>query len=120
MAILVAFIYGFSRRSSLTIGNFWVLLVRGIWILLPKISFVIALVLVSQGTPQTFGGPVTVLLLPRRERLEWQSRYYAVDFSCLAASQIAIKMLGTNGGGFRHANRRIPMKTRRGCRILSR
>ena len=107
MAVLVAFIYGFSRRSTLTIGNFWVLLLRGIWILLP-ISFVIALVLVSQGTPQTFGGPVTVPILnPVND-----SNGNLVTTQSLslgpAASQIAIKMLGTNGGGFFNANSAHP------------
>jgi K+-transporting ATPase ATPase A chain len=107
MAILVAFIYGFSRRSSLTIGNFWVLLVRGIWILLP-ISFVIALVLVSQGTPQTFGGPVTVPLLnPVNDSSGNLVTAQSISLGP-AASQIAIKMLGTNGGGFFNANSAHP------------
>ncbi len=67
MSILVALIYAFSRRSMSTIGNFWVLLVRSVMILLP-ISLIIALVLVSQGVPQTFGGPVTVPLLDPVQR----------------------------------------------------
>ncbi len=62
MAVLIAFIYGFSRRSATTIGNFWVLLIRSVMILLP-ICIIIALVLVSQGTVQSFSGPVTVPLL---------------------------------------------------------
>ncbi len=107
MAVLVAFIYGFSRRSTLTIGNFWVLLVRGIWILLP-ISFVIALVLVSQGTPQTFGGPVTVPLLnPTNDSNGNLVTTQSISLGP-AASQIAIKMLGTNGGGFFNANSAHP------------
>ncbi|MFZ1902869.1 MAG: potassium-transporting ATPase subunit KdpA, partial [Methanoregula sp.] len=107
MAVLVAFIYGFSRRSTLTIGNFWVLLVRGIWILLP-ISFVIALVLVSQGTPQTFGGPVTVPLLnPVNDSNGNLVTTQSISLGP-AASQIAIKMLGTNGGGFFNANSAHP------------
>ncbi|MDD1688084.1 MAG: potassium-transporting ATPase subunit KdpA [Methanoregula sp.] len=61
MAVLIAFIYGFSRRSATTIGNFWVLLVRSVIILLP-FCVIIALVLVSQGTVQSFSGPVTVPL----------------------------------------------------------
>jgi len=107
MAVLVAFIYGFSRRSSLTIGNFWVLLVRGIWILLP-ISFVIALVLVSQGTPQTLGGPVTVPLInPVNDSNGNLVTTQSISLGP-AASQIAIKMLGTNGGGFFNANSAHP------------
>ena len=59
MAVLIALIYGLSRRSTEEIGNFWVLLVRSVMILLP-LSAIIALLLVSQGAVQTFHGPVTV------------------------------------------------------------
>ena len=62
MAVLIAFIYGFSRKSAMTIGNFWVLLIRSIMILLP-FCVIISLVLVSQGTVQSFSGPVTIPLL---------------------------------------------------------
>ena len=62
MAVLIALVYAFSRKSTDKIGNFWVLLVRSVMILLP-IAFIIALVLVSQGSPQTFNGPVTIPLL---------------------------------------------------------
>ncbi len=62
LAVLIALIYAFMRKSQSTIGNFWVLLVRSVMILLP-LAFIISLVLVSQGTPQTFSGPVTVPLL---------------------------------------------------------
>jgi K+-transporting ATPase KdpC subunit len=55
MAVLIAFIYGFSRKSAKTIGNFWVLLIRSVMILLP-FCIIIALILVSQGTVQTFKG----------------------------------------------------------------
>ena len=119
MAILVAFIYGFSRRSSLTIGNFWVLLVRGIWILLP-ISFVIALVLVSQGTPQTFGGPVTVPLL---NPVNDSNGNLVTTQSISLAPRLRrspSRCLGQMAAGSLMPIRRIPMKTRRGCRILSR
>src|SRR5205823_8247045 len=55
MAVLVAMIRGFARRSSATVGNFWVDLTRTtLYILLP-VSFVLALILVSQGVVQTFG-----------------------------------------------------------------
>ena len=62
LAVLVGLTYGLSRRSASTIGNFWVLLIRSVMILLP-ISIIIALILVSQGTVQTLSGPVTVPLL---------------------------------------------------------
>ena len=62
MAVLIALIYGLSRKSTDKIGNFWVLLTRSIIILLP-ICLIISVILVSQGTIQTFNGPVTVPLL---------------------------------------------------------
>ncbi|MGD1004873.1 MAG: potassium-transporting ATPase subunit KdpA [Methanoregulaceae archaeon] len=109
MAVLIAFIYGFSRRSGTTIGNFWVLLVRSVMILLP-ISFIIALVLVSQGTVQTFGGPVTVPLLnPVNDSSGNLVTTQTIPLGP-AASQIAIKHLGTNGGGFFNANSAHPLE----------
>lgn len=109
LTVLVALAYGFSRKSATTIGNFWVLLVRSVLILLP-ISMIIALILVSQGTVQTFAGPVTVPLL---------DPYPAADGTLVAsqniplgpaASQIAIKHLGVNGGGFFNANSAHPFE----------
>jgi K+-transporting ATPase ATPase A chain len=109
MAVLIAFIYGFSRKSGATIGNFWVLLVRSVMILLP-ISFIIALVLVSQGTPQTFGGPVTVPLLnPVNDSSGNLVTTQTIPLGPVA-SQIAIKQLGTNGGGFYNANSAHPLE----------
>jgi K+-transporting ATPase ATPase A chain len=109
MAVLIAFIYGFSRRSGATIGNFWVLLVRSVMILLP-VSFIIALVLVSQGTVQTFGGPVTVPLLdPVKDSTGALVTTQTIPLGP-AASQIAIKHLGTNGGGFFNANSAHPLE----------
>jgi len=109
MVVLIAFVYGFTRRSGRTIGNFWVLLLRSIWILLP-ISFAIALLLVSQGTPQTFGGPVTVPLLnPANDTSGNTITTQSISLGP-AASQIAIKMLGTNGGGFFNANSAHPFE----------
>ena len=110
MAVLIAFIYGFSRRSGTTIGNFWVLLIRSVMILLP-FCVIIALILVSQGTVQTFNGPVTVPLLDPVSR---QSPEHLVSTQTIplgpAASQIAIKQLGTNGGGFFNANSAHPFE----------
>lgn len=109
MAVLIAFIHGFSRRSASTIGNFWVLIIRSVMILLP-ISFIIALVLVSQGTVQTFGGPVTVPLLdPVADRSGVLITTQVIPLGP-AASQIAIKQLGTNGGGFFNANSAHPFE----------
>jgi potassium-transporting ATPase potassium-binding subunit len=109
LAILAGLAYGFSRRSASTIGNFWVLLVRSVLILLP-LSIIIALVLVSQETVQTLAGPVTVPLL---------DPFTAADGTLVttqtiplgpAASQIAIKQLGVNGGGFFNTNSAHPFE----------
>jgi potassium-transporting ATPase potassium-binding subunit len=109
MAVLIAFIYGFSRRSGTTIGNFWVLLIRSVMILLP-VCIIIALVLVSQGTVQSFGGPVTVPLLdPVRDSTGTLVTTQSIPLGP-AASQIAIKQLGTNGGGFFNANSAHPFE----------
>jgi len=109
MAVLVGLIYGFSRKSASTIGNFWVLLIRSVMILLP-LSTIIALVLVSQGTVQTFAGPVTVPLLdPVKDAGGALVTTQTIPLGP-AASQIAIKVLGTNGGGFFSANSAHPFE----------
>jgi K+-transporting ATPase ATPase A chain len=109
MAVLIAFIYGFSRRSATTIGNFWVLLIRSVMILLP-FCVIISLVLVSQGTVQTLSGPVTVPLLdPVRDSTDALITTQSIPLGP-AASQIAIKVLGTNGGGFFNANSAHPFE----------
>jgi K+-transporting ATPase ATPase A chain len=109
MAVLVALVLALSRRPGSTIGNFWVLLVRSVLILLP-IAGILALLLVSQGVVQTFAGPVSVPLLdpisgPSGEIVAAQ----AIPLGP-AASQVAIKMLGTNGGGFFNANSAHPLE----------
>ena len=109
LAVLVALIYAFMRRSGTTIGNFWVLLVRSVMLLIP-LCLVISLVLVSQGTPQTFGGPVTVPLLnPVNDSSGNLVTTQTIPLGPVA-SQIAIKMLGTNGGGFYNANSAHPLE----------
>ena len=109
IAVLIALIYAFMRRSATTIGNFWVLLVRSVMILIP-ICLVISMVLVSQGTPQTFGGPVTVPLLdPVKDSTGALVTSQTIPLGPVA-SQIAIKMLGTNGGGYYNANSAHPLE----------
>jgi K+-transporting ATPase ATPase A chain len=110
MAVLVALIRGLRARSAQTIGNFWADLTRStLYILLP-LAIVLAVILVSQGVIQNFstyqpvallqptldanGAAVTKLLLPMGP----------------AASQIAIKQLGTNGGGFFNVNSAHPFE----------
>ena len=109
MAVLIALILAFSRRSGTTIGNFWVLLIRSVMILLP-ICLAIALVLVWQGVPQTFSGPVTVPLLnPVNDSNGNPVTTQTIPLGPVA-SQIAIKQLGTNGGGFYNANSAHPLE----------
>jgi len=106
MAVLVAMIRGFQRTHADGIGNFWADLTRGtLYILLP-LSFLIALVLVGQGVVQTFKPYQTVPLVEQvSTATEQATQTLAVG---PAASQIAIKQLGTNGGGFFNANSAHP------------
>ena len=130
MASLVALIRGLSRRSAQTIGNFWVDLVRStLYILLPM-SFVLAIVLVSQGVVQTFSPYQNVPLL---QATNYEQPKLGEDGQPLkdadgkpimetvgvteqtlpmgpVASQIAIKQLGTNGGGFFNVNSAHPFE----------
>jgi len=104
MAVLVAMIRGFQRAHADSIGNFWADLTRGtLYILLP-LSLVLALVLAGQGVVQTFKPYQTVPLV---EQAENTTQTLAVG---PAASQIAIKQLGTNGGGFFNANSAHPFE----------
>ena len=110
MAVLVALIRGLVRRKAHTIGNFWVDLVRTtLYILLP-LSLVLALVLVSQGVVQTFDEYRTVPLLEATADAEGNPVTGQTLAVGPAASQIAIKQLGTNGGGFFNVNSAHPFE----------
>ncbi len=99
IAIAFALIRGFARREAKGIGNFWADMTRiTLYILLP-ISVVYALVLVALGIPQTLAGSVTATTM------EGATQVISLG---PVASQIAIKMLGTNGGGFFNANAAHP------------
>jgi len=99
IAVAIALIRGFARHNSKTIGNFWVDLTRcTLYVLLP-ISIVAALFFVGQGSIQNFQGPVAV------QTVEGGSQ--TIEQGPLA-SQLAIKMLGTNGGGYFNANSAHP------------
>jgi potassium-transporting ATPase potassium-binding subunit len=101
IALAVALIRGFSRASVRTIGNFWVDVTRcTLYVLLP-ICVVYTLFLVWQGMPQTLGAYVDATTL------EGAKQTIAVG---PVASQVAIKMLGTNGGGFFNANAAHPFE----------
>ena len=130
MAILVALIRGLARRSATTIGNFWTDLVRStLYILLP-LALLLSLLLVSQGVVQTFvpyqttrmlqpasyAKPVTdakgqpVLDEQGQPKTEPETATEQVLAVGPAASQIAIKQLGTNGGGFFNVNSAHPLE----------
>jgi potassium-transporting ATPase potassium-binding subunit len=110
MAILVAFIRGFTRRMTRNLGNFWVDLTRStLYILLP-LAIVLSVVLVSQGVVQTFSPYATANLTqaeagPNNTTITTQTIPVGP-----AASQIAIKQLGTNGGGFFNTNSAHPLE----------
>ena len=130
MAILLPLIRAFARQKVDTVGNFWVDLTRStLYILLP-LSLILALVLVSQGVVQTFSAYHTVPLVesveydtpkldaagqpvkdaqgnPVTEKATQKEQVIAVG---PAASQIAIKQLGTNGGGFFNVNSAHPFE----------
>ena len=109
MAVLIAFIYGFSRKSATTIGNFWVLLIRSVFILLP-FCVIISLILVSQGTVQSFSGPVTVPLLdPVRDSTGALITTQSIPLGP-AASQIAIKASWHKWGRFLQYQFRSPIR----------
>ena len=99
IAVAVAMIRGFARHTAKTIGNFWVDVTRcTLYVLLP-ICVIATLLFVYQGCIQNFKGPVTATTLEGASQVIEQGPL---------ASQLAIKMLGTNGGGFFNANSSHP------------
>ena len=114
MALAIAFVRGIARREMKTLGNFWVDLTRGIlWVLLP-ISVVLAVALASQGVVQNFKPYDTVKMVESQRVVGSDGKMTIVTTQTIAqgpvASQEAIKMLGTNGGGFFNANSAHPFE----------
>jgi len=130
MTILVALTRGLARRNAQTIGNFWADLTRSMLYILLPLSLVLAVALVSQGVVQTFGAYETASLTqpvrydkpvmdangqsvldelgkPQTESATATEQVLAVG---PAASQVAIKQLGTNGGGFFNVNSAHPFE----------
>jgi K+-transporting ATPase ATPase A chain len=105
MAVLAAVIRGFARRDTDRLGNFWVDLTRTLLYILLPLSVIGALLLVSQGVVQTFTGSVTLTTLHGFEQVLALGP---------VASQIAIKQLGTNGGGFFNVNSTFPFENATG------
>jgi potassium-transporting ATPase potassium-binding subunit len=101
IAVAIALIRGFARRNAETVGNFWADMVRAtLYVLLP-VCAVASLFLISQGVPQTLEGPVWAATLEGRHQLIARGP---------VASQIAIKMLSSDGGGFFNANSAHPFE----------
>ncbi len=110
MAVLALFIRGIARHSAKTLGNFWVDMTRStLYILLP-LSIILALVLVSQGSVQNFSPYASVQLVQPTNASDSASTKVTEQVIAMgpAASQIAIKQLGTNGGGFFNVNSAHP------------
>jgi len=110
MATLTAFIRGFTRHSTNLLGNFWVDLVRSVYYVLLPLSVCVAFLLVSQGAVQTFDKyvvyhPVETVISAKGETVSAPTIALGP-----AASQIAIKQLGTNGGGFFNVNSAHPLE----------
>jgi K+-transporting ATPase ATPase A chain len=105
LAVLAAFIRGLTRNESRDVGNFWVDLTRSVTRILLPLSVILALILVSQGVVQNLSGFSTI------ETLEGGTQ---VIPGGPAASQVAIKQLGTNGGGFFNVNSAHPLENPNG------
>jgi K+-transporting ATPase ATPase A chain len=110
MAVLIALIRGLARRSTQTIGNFWVDLTRGVLYVLLPLATMLAVALVSQGVVQTLRPAQTVPLLQPTVDAQGQPVTEQILALGPAASQVAIKQLGTNGGGFFGANSSHPLE----------
>ncbi|HEY9165825.1 MAG TPA: potassium-transporting ATPase subunit KdpA [Candidatus Kryptonia bacterium] len=108
IAVLVLFIRGLVRHSSKVLGNFWVDLTRSVLYVLLPLSIILALLLVSQGTVQTFSSYATANFVQPAADTSGAKVAEQVIAVGPAASQIAIKQLGTNGGGFFNVNSAHP------------
>lgn len=101
IAVLLALTRGIARKTTSTIGNFWADLTRSVVYILLPLSIILALILVGQGVVQTFSPAVTVTTV--------EGTPQTIPLGP-AASQVAIKQLGTNGGGFYNANSAHPLE----------
>jgi K+-transporting ATPase ATPase A chain len=105
MAVLAAVVRGIARRSRDEIGNFWRDLYRSLVYILLPLAVILGVILVSQGVVQTFHSHATATTL--------QGAHQTIARGP-AASQIAIKQLGTNGGGFYNSNSAVPFENPNG------
>ncbi|MEG0382761.1 MAG: potassium-transporting ATPase subunit KdpA [Christensenella sp.] len=102
IAVLFALMRGFARKESPTVGNFWVDLVKCTYYVLLPLAIIVTLIIISQGVIQNLNGYVHATML--------ESGSEQILPMGPAASQIAIKQLGTNGGGFFGANSAFPFE----------
>lgn len=110
MAILIAFIRGFTRHNTHNLGNFWVDLTRSTYYIMLPLSILLALVLVSQGVVQAFSSSATAHLIQPQAGPNGTTITSQTIAVGPAASQVAIKQLGTNGGGFFNVNSAHPLE----------
>ncbi len=110
MAVLMALIRGFARRNSETIGNFWVDMTRSVLYILLPVSILWAVALMSQGVVQTYGPYRKAALIEPVKNADGKEITEQTLAVGPAASQIAIKQIGTNGGGFFNANSAHPFE----------
>ena len=110
MAVLAAFIRGLARQRATTIGNYWADMVRTVLYILLPLSIALSILLVSQGVVQTLAPAVHVTRLQGTLDGKDQAVAEQVIPRGPAASQVAIKQIGTNGGGFFNANSAHPLE----------
>lgn len=101
LAVLLALLRGISRQNAATVGNFWLDLGRGTVLVLLPLALLLALLLVADGVPQTLSASASALLS------DGSSQTIPLG---QVASQVAIKQLGTNGGGFYGVNSAFPLE----------
>lgn len=110
IAVLVAFIRGLARHTTRELGNFWVDVTRSILYVLLPLALVLAILLVSQGVVQNLSNYQVVPLLQTTTDINGQVVFQQTLPMGPAASQVAIKQLGTNGGGFFNVNAAHPFE----------
>ncbi len=110
IAVLMAVIRGFTRHTAQTIGNFWVDMTRSVLYILIPLALVLSIVLMSQGVVQTLSKYKTANLLESTQSSSGQTITQQIIAVGPVASQEAIELLGTNGGGFFNTNAAHPLQ----------
>ena len=110
IAVLMAVIRGFTRHSVQTLGNFWVDMTRSVLYILIPLSLILAVVLMSQGVVQTLSKYKTAEMLQSTQDVSGQTISQQIIAVGPVASQEAIELLGTNGGGFFNTNAAHPFQ----------